>query len=67
MENFIYLIGDKNTREVFVVDPAWQVDTILKAVKAEDLKIRGALISHYHFDHTNGVEELLESVDCPVT
>ena len=66
MENFIYLIGDKKTREVFVVDPAWQVDTILKVAKEEDLTIRGALISHYHFDHTNGVEELLKSVDCPV-
>jgi len=66
MENFVYLVGDKKTREVFVVDPAWQVDTILKIAKEEDLKIKGALISHYHFDHTNGIEELLESVDCPV-
>ena len=66
MENFVYLIGDKNTREVFVVDPAWQVDTILKKAKEEDLKIKGALISHFHFDHTNGIEELLESVLCPV-
>ncbi len=66
MENFVYLVGDKNTREVLVVDPAWQVDTILKAAKENDLAIKGALISHYHFDHTNGIEELLESVDCPV-
>ena len=66
MENFVYLVGDKNAREVLVVDPAWQVDTILKVAKQEDLTIKGALISHYHFDHTNGIEELLESVDCPV-
>jgi hydroxyacylglutathione hydrolase len=66
MENFVYLVGDKNSREVLVVDPAWQVDTILNAARAEDLKIKGALVSHFHFDHTNGLEELLESVDCPV-
>ena len=66
MENFVYLVGSKDTREVFVVDPAWQVDTILKAAKEEDLKIKGALISHYHFDHTNGIEELLESLNVPV-
>lgn len=66
MENFVYLVGDKKTREVFVVDPAWQVDTVLRIAKEEDLKIKGALISHYHFDHTNGIEELLESVSCPV-
>ncbi len=66
MENFVYLIGSKDTREVFVVDPAWQVDTVLRTAKEEDLKIVGALISHYHFDHTNGIEELLESLSVPV-
>ncbi len=66
MENFVYLVGDQKTREVFVVDPAWQADTILKVAKEEELNIKGVLISHYHFDHTNGIEELLESLDCPV-
>ena len=67
MENFVYLIGSKKTREIFVVDPAWQVDTVLRTAREEDLKIKGALISHYHFDHTNGIEELLEAVDCPIS
>ena len=66
MENFVYLVGSKSTREVFVVDPAWQVDTILRAAREEGLTIKGALVSHFHFDHTNGIEELLESVNCPV-
>src|SRR5262245_30139186 len=66
MENFVYFIGDKDTREILIVDPAWQVDTLLKKVREEDLRVRGALITHYHFDHTNGIQELLESVDCPI-
>lgn len=66
MENFVYLVGSRDTREVFVVDPAWQVDTLLRVAKEEGLKITGALISHYHFDHTNGIQELLESLDVPV-
>ena len=66
MENFVYLVGSKTTREVFVVDPAWQVDTVLRWAKKEDLKIKGALISHYHFDHTNGIEELLGSLNVPI-
>jgi hydroxyacylglutathione hydrolase len=66
MENFVYLVGSKATREVFVVDPAWQVDTVLRILKEEDLKLKGALISHYHFDHTNGIEELMEATQVPV-
>ena len=66
MENFVYLVGSKKSREVFVVDPAWQVDTVLRVAREENLKIVGALISHYHFDHTNGIEELLRSLNVPV-
>ncbi len=63
MENFVYLIGDAKTRQALVVDPAWQVDTILKAAEAEDLQIIGALVSHHHYDHTNGIEDLLNAID----
>src|SRR5437868_9523638 len=66
MENFVYLIGDLETRQALVVDPAWQVDTILKTASKEDYKIVGALISHHHHDHVNGLEDLLAAVDCPV-
>ncbi len=66
MENFVYFIGDAATREVLVVDPAWEVDTILKHAAAEDLKITGALITHHHYDHTNGIPDLLQSRDIPV-
>ena len=30
MENFVYLVGDPDKRVCAVVDPAWQVDTIMK-------------------------------------
>jgi glyoxylase-like metal-dependent hydrolase (beta-lactamase superfamily II) len=66
MENFVYLIGDPITRCVMVVDPAWQVDTILKAAEADGMKVTGALISHHHYDHTNGIEALLEATDAKV-
>ena len=49
-----------------MVDPAWQIDTVLRVIKEEDLKIKGALVSHYHFDHTNGIEELLAAGNIPV-
>lgn len=66
LQNFIYLIGDPKTREVVVVDPAWEVDTILKKADEDDLEIKGVLVTHYHFDHTNGIEELLKKKDIPV-
>ena len=66
MENFIYFIGDENTNEVVVVDPAWDVSSLINEAKNSELKIKAALITHGHFDHTNGVEELLKHYDIPV-
>ena len=29
MENFVYMIGSKSTREVALVDPAWDIEFLL--------------------------------------
>ncbi len=63
MQNYVYLVGDRIKREVLVVDPAWQVDTILKAAARDGMAIKGALITHCHFDHVNGLDELLNATD----
>src|SRR3990167_8702022 len=63
MENFVYLVGDSNTREALVVDPAWDVDVIFKAAEQNGFKIKGAMITHTHFDHINGLEALLGKTD----
>lgn len=54
MQNFVYLVGDRDTRECLVVDPAWDVAGIVDAAAQRDLTITGALISHWHPDHAGG-------------
>ncbi len=66
MENFSYLLGDAQSRQALVVDPAWEIDTIFKQAEKADLEIVGALVSHHHYDHTNGIGELLERKEVPV-
>lgn len=59
MANYVYFVGDPKTREVAVVDPAWEVDRIIALAQENDLTITTILITHSHFDHINGVEDLL--------
>lgn len=66
MENFVYLVGDSESREAAVVDPAWDVEAILRAARDRDLSIKTILITHTHFDHINGVEALLNETDARV-
>ncbi len=54
MVNFVYLIGDKETRECLIVDPAWDVDGLVRTAEQDDMKVVGALATHYHPDHVGG-------------
>jgi hydroxyacylglutathione hydrolase len=66
MANFIYLLGCPETKEAAVVDPAWDVPTILRMARESDLRITRILATHGHPDHINGLEELLEATDATV-
>ncbi|UJW30844.1 MBL fold metallo-hydrolase [Saccharothrix sp. AJ9571] len=54
MVNFAYLIGDRETREAVVVDPAYRVADLLDVLAADDMRLTGALVTHHHPDHVGG-------------
>ncbi len=66
MQNFIYLIGDPERREVAVVDPGWEVQVILGAAARDGYTVTKVFITHHHFDHAQGLAALLEAIDVPV-
>jgi hydroxyacylglutathione hydrolase len=75
MQNFVYVVGSRSTREVALVDPAWDVDGLLEHLQKQDLRCVAALVTHYHFDHVGGkmgswrvegLAELLERQPTPI-
>ena len=54
MVNFIYLIGDRETGEALVVDPAYAVSELLQIAAVDRMRIVGTLATHYHPDHIGG-------------
>jgi glyoxylase-like metal-dependent hydrolase (beta-lactamase superfamily II) len=54
MQNLVYLIGDPVTRECVVVDPAWEIDTIVETAARDRMTLTGALVTHTHQDHVGG-------------
>ncbi|PIE33990.1 MAG: MBL fold metallo-hydrolase [Ilumatobacter coccineus] len=75
MVNFVYAIGDRQTGECLVVDPAYDPAGLIEAVGADGMTITGVLATHYHADHIGGsvfgfeiagIAELLNHVSCPI-
>ncbi|MBI2059275.1 MAG: MBL fold metallo-hydrolase [Nitrospirae bacterium] len=60
MQNFVYLIGCPETHLAAIVDPAWDIEAIIRAAEVAEYRIEHILVTHAHFDHVNGVEPLLE-------
>ena len=54
MANFVYFIGSKRTREAVVVDPAWEIATLLQELEQDEMRLTGALVTHTHPDHVGG-------------
>ena len=63
MQNFAYLIGDK---EAAIVDPGWDIDKLLAAAKKHDLNVNKILLTHNHYDHINGVKQLFDATDATI-
>jgi glyoxylase-like metal-dependent hydrolase (beta-lactamase superfamily II) len=75
MRNFAYLIGDRETGEAVLVDPAYAAGELVDTLEADGMRLSGVLVSHHHPDHVGGtmmgftlagVAELLERVSVPV-
>ncbi|MGB8208928.1 MAG: MBL fold metallo-hydrolase [Mycobacterium sp.] len=75
MRNFAYLIGDRQTGDCLVVDPAYAAGDLVDALQADGMHLTGVLVTHHHPDHVGGsmmgfelkgLAELMERVSVPV-
>ncbi len=54
MQNYVYLIGDTETRRAVAVDPAWDVSAIVGVLEQDDMTLESVLVTHFHPDHIGG-------------
>ncbi len=58
IENNNYLLIDENSKEAVLIDCSEYISEIEENLKKYDAKLKYVLITHGHFDHILGLEEL---------
>ncbi|PTX65070.1 glyoxylase-like metal-dependent hydrolase (beta-lactamase superfamily II) [Melghirimyces profundicolus] len=61
-----YLLYDKKGGRGLVVDPGSGSGEVVERIRELDLEIEAILLTHAHFDHIGGLEEVREAVGAPV-
>jgi len=65
LNNFLYFLGDAQTKEIAVIDPAWDVDYLCTQADEAGYTITSIFLTHGHPDHVNGLTEMLSRHDVP--
>lgn len=64
-DNYIWLIIHQGLQQALIVDPG-EAMPVIKTLQQRQLKLVGILITHHHWDHTNGINDLINYQDAPV-
>lgn len=64
--NYIWLLKPQASSErVYILDPG-AAKPVLERLERDSYKLVGILITHHHWDHTDGLDELLSHWELPV-
>src|SRR4051794_12364575 len=65
LSNFNMLLAD-DAGACAVVDPAYEVDRLLREVRARNWRVQAILLTHTHHDHVDGAEEMARATGAKV-
>lgn len=54
MQNFTYIVIDEENHNAIVIDPSWDLGTIIDFIKENSLVNKFVINTHSHFDHIVG-------------
>lgn len=59
-----YLLTGEDPSKGIIIDPGMNPGALIRAIK--DMEIEAILLTHAHFDHIGGVDEIRKLKNCPV-
>ena len=66
LETNTYLVGDRATGDVIVIDPGGDVDSIVARLSELKVRLKAIVNTHGHFDHVSGNKALIAATGAPL-
>ncbi|AZN40037.1 MBL fold metallo-hydrolase [Paenibacillus albus] len=61
-----YLLTEETGKRAFIVDPGMGPKRLIERIKERGLTIEAIVLTHAHFDHMAGVDDVRRAFGCPV-
>ena len=61
-----YLLIAEDNQHAVVIDPGMNPGSLIRRIDTLNLKLEAILLTHAHFDHMGGVQEMRQHYSCPV-
>lgn len=65
-ETNCYILYSEASSDCIVIDPGYEPERVLEAVKSLNKHLQAILLTHGHFDHVGGVREIFAQTDCDI-
>ncbi len=67
LEDSIHFVFDHSTKTCAIVDPAWDAPLFIQRIHDKGYTLTDIWLTHWHFDHTNAVDEIVEATGAKIT
>lgn len=64
--NLTYIIVNERIGKAIIIDPSWEIKTIISFLEEKNCVPEAVFLTHSHFDHVNLAERITEIYNCPV-
>lgn len=66
LPNNVYLMADPDKKEAVVIDPSYESEVVLAKLEQMGWRLRQIWLTHAHFDHIAGAQEIANAFDPPL-
>jgi hydroxyacylglutathione hydrolase len=64
-DNYIWVVINTEQRQAFIVDPG-EATPVINYLQQNKLTLSAIFITHHHWDHTNGLADLIKKYEVPI-